>query len=212
MFAARIRRLNVATISGWEARLNCRFCGDYLEDQQKLVNLSCSNDIQDTSRLECGDVFSDRIDKLTEIIKLLKRKDGDYTDCVGGEQSSFVTKLMSMLIVLLIRTYLTSCCNDFLSRADRKFTGRNISFLLYGKRPEWNKTMSPAPEKQQNALICNSGPNLNEQRFKNLDISHSDLAFKSIQDFLRVKWVKQRLIWSMIYNRPSFSLFRWIKI
>ena len=117
-----------------------------------------------------------------------------------------------MLIVLLIRTYLTSCCNDFLSRADRKFTGRNISFLLYGKRPEWNKTMSPAPEKQQNALICNSGPNLNEQRFKNLDISHSDLAFKSIQDFLRVKWVKQRLIWSMIYNRPSFSLFRWIKI
>ena len=47
---------------------------------------------------------------------------------------------------------------------------------------------------------------------QNLDISHSDLAFKSIQDFLRVKWVKQRLIWSMIYNRPSFSLFRWIKI
>ena len=27
------------------------------------------------------------------------------------------------------------------------------------------KTMSPAPEKHQNALICNSGPNLNEQRF-----------------------------------------------
>ena len=93
MFAARIRRLNVATISGQEARLNCRFCGDYLEDQQKLVNLSCSNDIQDTSRLECRDVFSDRIDKLTVIIKLLKKKYGNYTDCVGGEQSSFVTRV-----------------------------------------------------------------------------------------------------------------------
>ena len=76
-----------------KARLNCRFCGDYLEDQQKLDNLSCSNDIQDTSRPECGDVFSDRIDKLIVIIKLLKRKYGDYTDCVGGEQSSFVTRV-----------------------------------------------------------------------------------------------------------------------
>ena len=76
-----------------KARLNCRFCGDYLEDQQKLVNLSCSNDIWDTSRPECRDVFSDRIDKLTVIIKLLKRKYGDYTDHVGGEQSRFVTRV-----------------------------------------------------------------------------------------------------------------------
>ena len=34
------------------------------------------------------------------------------------------------------------------------------------KTPELNETMSPGPEKHQNALTCNSGPNLNEQTFK----------------------------------------------
>ena len=64
-----------------------------MEDQPKPVNLSYSNDIQGTSRSECRGIFSDRIDKLTVIIKLLKRKYGDYTDHVGGEQSRFVTRV-----------------------------------------------------------------------------------------------------------------------
>ena len=62
-----------------------------MEDQLKPVNLSYSSDIQDTSRPECRDLFSDRINKLTVIIKLLQKKYGDYTDHVGGEQSRFAT-------------------------------------------------------------------------------------------------------------------------
>ena len=52
--------------------------------------------------------------------------------------------------------------------------------------------MSPAPEKHQNALICNSGPNFSEQTFQK-NISQSELAFKSIQDFLRVKMDKTKI-------------------
>ena len=52
--------------------------------------------------------------------------------------------------------------------------------------------MSPAPEKHQNVLICNSGP-LNEQTIQNLDNPHSEFAFKSIQDFLRVKMDKTKI-------------------
>ena len=46
------------------------------------------NNVQDTSQSEYRDLFSDRIDKLTVITKLLKSKYEEFTNHVSRQQSS----------------------------------------------------------------------------------------------------------------------------
>ena len=71
--------------------LNCRLCGGHLEDQQSLLTCPVLDNAQDDSQLEYRDLFSDRIDKLTMITKLLKSKYEDFTNHVSRQQSSSAT-------------------------------------------------------------------------------------------------------------------------
>ncbi len=71
--------------------LNCRLCGDHLKVNKGLLTCPILNNSQDTSRSEYRDLFRDRIDKLTVITKLLKRKYGDFIDHVSRQQSRFAT-------------------------------------------------------------------------------------------------------------------------
>ena len=71
--------------------LNCRLCGGHLEDQQSLLTCPVLNNVQDTSQSEYRDLFSDRIDKLTVITKLLKSKYEEFTNHVSRQQSCSAT-------------------------------------------------------------------------------------------------------------------------
>ena len=62
-----------------------------MEDQQSLLTCPELNNVQDTSQSEYRDIFSDRIDKLTMITKLLKSKYEDFTNHVSRQQSSSAT-------------------------------------------------------------------------------------------------------------------------
>ena len=92
LFAARTRGLNVKNnFKQGKQDLNCRLCGGHLEDQQSLLTCPVLNNAQDTSQSEYRDLFSDRVDKLTGITKLLKRKYEDFTNHVSRQQSSSAT-------------------------------------------------------------------------------------------------------------------------
>ena len=71
--------------------LNCRLCGGHVEDQQSLLTCPALNNAQDTLQSDYRDLFSERIDKLTMITKLLKSKYEEFTNHVSRQQSSSAT-------------------------------------------------------------------------------------------------------------------------
>ena len=92
LFAARTRGLNVKNnFKQGKQDLNCRLCGGHLEDQQSLLTCPALNNAQDTLQSDYRDLFSERIDKLTMITKLLKSKYEEFTNHVSRQQSSSAT-------------------------------------------------------------------------------------------------------------------------
>ena len=92
LFAARTRGLNVKNnFKQGKQDLNCRLCGGHVEDQQSLLTCPALNNAQDTLQSDYRDLFSERIDKLTMITKLLKSKYEEFTNHVSRQQSSSAT-------------------------------------------------------------------------------------------------------------------------
>ena len=89
LFAARTRGLNLRNnFKQGKKDLNCRLCSGHREDQQSLLSCPALNNVQDTSQTEYSDLFSDRIDKLTLIARLLKRKFEEFNNQVSRQQQS----------------------------------------------------------------------------------------------------------------------------
>ena len=65
--------------------LRCQLCRGHIEDQQSLLTCPALNNVQDTSQSEYSDLFSDRIDKLTSIAKLLRRKFEEFNNHVSRQ-------------------------------------------------------------------------------------------------------------------------------
>ena len=89
LFAARTRGLDLKNnFKQGKKDLRCRLCRGHIEDQQSLLTCPALNNVQDTSQSEYSDLFSDRIDKLTSIARLLRRKFEEFTIHVSRQQMS----------------------------------------------------------------------------------------------------------------------------
>ena len=73
LFAARTRGLRLENnFKQGKQDLRCRLCKDHIEDQQSLLSCSALKHIKSPAQTEYNDIFSDNMDKLTAIAKLLK--------------------------------------------------------------------------------------------------------------------------------------------
>ena len=89
LFAARTRGLNLKNnFKQGKTDLKCRLCSGHIEDQQSLLTCPALNNVQDNQQLEYSDLFSDRMDKLTLIAKLLKSKFEEFNFHVSRQQQS----------------------------------------------------------------------------------------------------------------------------
>ena len=71
-------------------------CKDHIEDQQSLLSCSALNPIKSPSQPKYTDIFSDNLDKLEAITKLLKIKFADFNHQVNRQQSSSVTNVINV--------------------------------------------------------------------------------------------------------------------
>ena len=90
LFAARTRGLNLKNNfkQGKQEDLMCRLCRGHIEDQRSLLTSSALKSVHAPSKTEYCDQFSDRIDKLAVITKVLKAKYADFTTRVNRQQQS----------------------------------------------------------------------------------------------------------------------------
>ena len=89
LFAARTRGLNLKNnFKQGKTDLKCRLCSGHIEDQQSLLTCPALNNVQDNQQLDYSDLFSDRMDKLTLIAKLLKSKFEEFNFHVSRQQQS----------------------------------------------------------------------------------------------------------------------------
>ena len=76
--------------------LKCRLCRDHIEDQQSLLTCGALNNDQAPSDAQYRDIFSDRIDKLAKITRLLRTKFVEFTFHVNRQQSCSATAVVNL--------------------------------------------------------------------------------------------------------------------
>ena len=87
LFAARTRGLDLKNnFKQGKKDLMCRLCSGHIEDQQSLLTCPALNNVQ--NKLEYSDLFSDRMEKLTLIAKVLKSKFEEFNFHVSRQQQS----------------------------------------------------------------------------------------------------------------------------
>ena len=76
--------------------VQCRLCKGHIKDQQSLLSCSALNHIQSPSLRRYSDIFSDNLDKLEAITKLLKMKFAGFNHQLNRQQSSSVTNVTNV--------------------------------------------------------------------------------------------------------------------
>ena len=97
LFAARTRGLGVMNnFKQGKQDIKCRLCKNHTEDQQSLLTCSALNKIGFSSQPAYCDIFSDNMDKMTAITKLLKEKYAEFTLHVNRQQSSSAINVINV--------------------------------------------------------------------------------------------------------------------
>ena len=88
LFAARTRGLDLKNnFKQGKQDLMCRLCQGHIEDQQNLLTCSVLNNVKAPVQADYRDIFSDRMDKLLVITKLLKAKFEEFNFHVNRQPS-----------------------------------------------------------------------------------------------------------------------------
>ena len=86
--AARTRGLNLKNnFKQGKQDLKCRLCKGHIEDQQNLLTCSFLNNVKAPVQADYRDIFSDRMDKLLVMTKLLKAKFEEFNFHVNRQPS-----------------------------------------------------------------------------------------------------------------------------
>ena len=97
LFAARTRGLRLGNnFKQGKQDMMCRLCKYHIEDQQSLLSCSALEHITSPSQPKYSDIFSDNLDKLAAITKLLKLKFADFTTQVNRQPSSSATNVIDV--------------------------------------------------------------------------------------------------------------------
>ena len=95
LFAARTRGLNLRNnFKQGKQDIQCRLCGKHTEDQQSLLTCSALDNVEAPLQSEYRDIFSDRIDKITAITKVLKAKFEEFNFQVNRQMSRSATAIV----------------------------------------------------------------------------------------------------------------------